>query len=74
MYTILLIGVACAALFHRAAEYERMTPWAWVAASVALTFVVFGLAPRVLILLVAQFGLFLVLWAYNVRRHSPPKK
>jgi hypothetical protein len=64
----LLVGVACAVLFFRAATYERMAPWAWTLASVGLTAVVTLLMPGIALLLGAQFGLFLAMWWYNARR------
>lgn len=64
----LLIGVACAVLFFRAATYEHMAPWAWPLASAGLTAVVTLLMPSIALLLGAQIGLFLVMWWYNARR------
>lgn len=64
----LLIGVACAVLFFRAATYEHMAPWAWTLASVGLTAVVSLLFSSIALLLGVQVGLFLVMWWYNARR------
>jgi hypothetical protein len=68
MSTGLFIGVAAAVLFYRAAEHERLNPLLWSVASLGLTGIVVlragGLGP----LLLAQAGLFLVLWWYNVKR------
>ena len=67
----LLIGVACAVLFFRAATYERMSPWLWVLASAGLTAIATLLLPSIGLLLGAQVGLFLLLWWYNARRTPP---
>jgi 4-amino-4-deoxy-L-arabinose transferase-like glycosyltransferase len=67
---ILLIGVACGVLFFRAASYERMSPWAWAAASVGLTLIVSMKVPSIILLLIAQVALFGLMWWYNVRRHD----
>ena len=64
----LLIGVASAVLFFRAATYERMSPWLWTVASVGLTAVATLLLPSIGLLIGAQVGLFLVMWWYNARR------
>ncbi len=69
-YLPLLIGVACAVLFYRAAHYERMSPWAWAVASAGLTALVSARTTGVVVLLVAQAVLFAVMWGYNVRRQG----
>lgn len=52
-----------AALFYFAANYEHMSGWKWALASVAVTITVDQLFPASFILVLpAQFGLFLVLW------------
>jgi 4-amino-4-deoxy-L-arabinose transferase-like glycosyltransferase len=66
----LLIGVACAVLFFRAAQYERMSPWAWVIASVGLTLILSLKVSSITLLLIAQVALFLLMWWYNVRRQD----
>jgi len=66
----LLIGVACAVLFFRAASYERMSPWAWVAASIGLTLIVTMKSGSITLLLIAQLALFALMWWYNVRRQD----
>jgi hypothetical protein len=67
----LLIGVASAILFFRAATYERMSPWLWTVASLGLTVIFAIVAPGIALLIVAQVALFLVMWWYNARR--PPQ-
>jgi hypothetical protein len=67
----LLIGVACAVLFYRAAEYERMSPWFWVIASLGLSLAVSFLNGSVVLVLLAQVGLFAVMWWHNARRTPP---
>jgi hypothetical protein len=66
----LLIGVACAVLFYRAAYFERMSPWAWTVASLGLTVVVSMRSARVWPLLLAQVALFAAMWWYNARRQN----
>lgn len=66
MPIVLLVGVSCAVLFYRTADAERLSPLLWGSASLALTLAV---ADRgVLRILVAQAGLFLVMWWYNAYR------
>jgi membrane-bound ClpP family serine protease len=68
---VLLIGVASAVLFFRAATYERMSPCLWTISSLGLTFI-FGVAmPSVGLLLAAQLALFIIMWWYNARRPNP---
>jgi hypothetical protein len=67
-YLGLLILIACAMFFYRAAEYEGMSPWPWAVASLGLTVVVSTLAADVTMVLLAQVGLFGAMWWYNVRR------
>jgi hypothetical protein len=60
---------AFAALFFAAAEYEHMTGWKWALASVALTLTVERLfALSFILVLPAQFGLFVVLAFANMQR------
>jgi 4-amino-4-deoxy-L-arabinose transferase-like glycosyltransferase len=66
----LLIGVACGVLFYRAARYERMSPWAWVAASVGVTLILSMKVPGITLLLIGQMALFGLMWWYNVRRQD----
>jgi hypothetical protein len=67
----LLIGIASAVLFFRAATYERMSPWVWVLSSLGLT-VLFGIVlPGILYMILGQVGLFLVMWWYNAQRPDP---
>ena len=72
MYLPLLIGVACAVLFYRAAEYERMSPWVWVLASLGLSTAVSFLNGSIILVLLAQVGLFAVMWWHNARRTPRP--
>jgi len=67
---VLLIGVACAILFFRAARYERMSPWAWTAASVGLTVVLSMTTPSTTVLLIGQLALFGLMWWANIRRQD----
>lgn len=64
----LLIGIACAVLFFRAADYERMSPWAWAVASLGLTVIVVYVTGRLALVLLAQLALFVVMTWYNGRR------
>ena len=64
----MLIGVASAVLFFRAATYERMSPWLWTISSLGLTLIFSLVAPSIALLIVAQVALFLVMWWYNARR------
>ncbi len=66
----LLIGVACAILFHRAAYYEHMSPWAWTLASVGLTVLVSMAGGGTTLMLLAQAGLFVAMWLYNASRQG----
>jgi hypothetical protein len=71
---VLLVGVACAVLFFRAADYEHMNPWAWSVASLGLTGIVRQKSPSLMLLLLAQVALFGVMWWYNVRRRNRKPK
>jgi 4-amino-4-deoxy-L-arabinose transferase-like glycosyltransferase len=66
----LLVGVACAVLFFRAARYERMAPWAWTAASLGLTVILSMKSPSITLLLIVQVALFALMWWYNMRRQD----
>lgn len=70
MNLTLLIGIACAVLFFRAAYYERMSPWAWAIGSLGLTVILSMKSPSVTLLLIVQVALFGVMWWYNVRRQD----
>ena len=70
MNLTLLVGVACAVLFFRAARYERLAPWAWTAASIGLTVILSMKSPSITLLLIAQVALFVLMWWYNVRRQD----
>lgn len=62
---ILLFTVAFAAFFYRVAEYEGMSPLLWGLASVAVAAAVALLGLGTPALLLAQIGLFTVVWWYN---------
>jgi hypothetical protein len=64
----LLVGVASAILFFRAATYERMSPWLWTFASAGLTAIFGFVLPSLLWMIVSQVALFLVMWWYNANR------
>lgn len=70
MHLSLLVGVACAILFFRAARYERMSPWVWTGASIGATLILGMKSPSITLLLIAQVALFGLMWWYNVRRQD----
>lgn len=60
-----------AALFYFAASYEHLSGWKWAVASVAVTLTINGLFPASFILVLpAQFGLFLVMWWAHVKNQK----
>ncbi len=60
-----------AALFYFAAEYEHLTGWKWAVASIAVTLTVDQLFPASFILVLpAQFGLFLVMWWAHIKNQK----
>jgi hypothetical protein len=67
MPILLLLTVAFAAFFYRVADYERLSPFVWGLASVAVTGIVVMIGFGAASLIVAQIGLFAVFWRYNVR-------
>ncbi|UCD25553.1 MAG: hypothetical protein JSW51_06465 [Gemmatimonadota bacterium] len=67
---LLIIAAVFAILFYRAAYNEHMNGWAWAVASFALSLVVTQLLPGFTALVVAQIGLFGVLWWVNTKRLS----
>jgi hypothetical protein len=71
MYLGVLIAVACATFFYRAADYEHMSPWVWGGASFGLSLIVYVLTGSLALILVAQVGLFLLMWWYNAKRSLP---
>lgn len=71
-YTNLLIAVACAILFFRVAQYERMSAWTWTLASIGTSVAVSLLHGGVALVLLSQLGLFAVIWWYNARRRGRP--
>lgn len=70
MYIGLFVGIACAVLFFRAADYERMSPWAWSIASLGLTAILAFRGAGIVVVLSVQAVLFGVMWWYNVRRKN----
>lgn len=72
LYLHLLIALAAAVAFYRAASYERMSTAVWVIASIGLSLAVMLFWPRVMLLVLVQVGLFGVMWWYNVRRAPRP--
>ena len=61
-------GLAFAAIFYAAAEYEHLSGWKWALASLAVSATIRGLFPLSFIfVLPAQFGLFCVLAWMNIR-------
>lgn len=71
MPIVLLVGVACAVLFYRAADTERLSPLLWSTASLALTLAATVGGRGVLVILAGQAGLFLLMWWYNAYRRRP---
>jgi len=60
-----------AALFYFAAEYEHLSGWKWAVASIAVTITVNQLFPASFILVLpAQFGLFLVMWWAHIKNQA----
>ncbi|MGD2134606.1 MAG: hypothetical protein PVF27_00525 [Gemmatimonadales bacterium] len=75
MYLPILILVAFAILFFRAATYERMSPWPWAISSVGLTLIVgFLLGLGTLWMILAQVGLFIVMTWYNGYRKERQRR
>lgn len=64
----LFITVCCAVLFYRAADHERLNPIIWSVASLGVTGIVVMTNRGMAVLLLAQAGLFVVLWWYNAKR------
>lgn len=67
MPMVLLLIVAFAAFFYRVATYEHLSPLVWGLASVAVTGAVALSGHGTGATIVAQVGLFAVLWWYNAR-------
>jgi hypothetical protein len=63
-----LVAVGFVLLFHRMAVYERITGWAWAVASLALSLVVMVTWAGFLPIILAQLGLFGLMWWYNARK------
>ena len=58
-------------LFYFIAEYEHLSGWKWALASAAVTATVKGLFPGSFILVLpAQFGLFLVMWWAHMKNQT----
>jgi hypothetical protein len=71
MPLVLLVAVASAVLFYRAAETERLSPLLWGASSLALTAAVALIGRGIAWILVVQGGLYLAMWYANtVRRRK----
>lgn len=64
----LFIGIASAVLFFRAAEFERLHPLLWSVSSLGLTAIVVLRGGGIWALVLVQLALYMVMWAYNVRR------
>lgn len=64
----LLVTVAFAILFYRAAVYERMSGWVWAVASFAVSFAVMGMGRGMVVVILAQVALFGVMTWYNASR------
>jgi hypothetical protein len=63
--------ISFAALFYFAAEYEHLSGWKWALASAAVTATVKSLFPGSFILVLpAQFGLFLVMWWVHLKNQA----
>ncbi len=63
-----IIVIGFAVLFHRMAALEHLSAWVWSVSSLGLSFVVMQVRPGVAPLIIAQLGLFGVMWWYNARR------
>lgn len=64
-------GLAFALIFAGIARYEHLTPWKWGLAAFAVSVAVSKMFPFSFILVLpAEFGLFLVLWWMNERRKA----
>ena len=70
MYIDLFVGVVCAVLLFRAADYEQLGPWGWAVASLGATVIVSLRGGSMIHLLLAQVALFGLMWWYNVRRRN----
>lgn len=67
----ILGALSIALIFAGIAGYERLSPWKWGLASIAVSLTVDKLFPLSFIFdLPAQFGLFLLLWWMNARRKA----
>jgi hypothetical protein len=64
----LLIAVGGAIFFFRVADYEHLSPWVWVLASVGLSAALGARGASTAVLILAQVALFGALWAYKVHR------
>ena len=64
----LFVGVGCAIIFYKAAEYERMSPWLWSIASFALSIIINSWMGSIVFVLLSQVALFGVMWWYNAKR------
>ena len=65
----LLLLVCFAALFYRAADYERMSPFTWGLASIGVTLgVSYGMRGGLGMIIMGQVALFGVMTWYNAKR------
>jgi hypothetical protein len=62
------VAVVFAILFFRVADYERMSPWVWSIASIAITEAVTLSGGSLTLVLLLQAALFGVMWGLNARR------
>ena len=69
-----LVAICFTILFYRAAAHERMTAWVWAISSLALTMIVIWLTQRIGVVLLAQVGLYVAMWWYNMRRHDKARR
>lgn len=64
----MLLMIAAAILFHRAAAYENLGAWKWMGASLLVSIVMNQVMPGALPLIIAQGVLFGFLWRQNSRK------
>ncbi len=69
-----LVAICFATLFYRAAMYERMSGWAWAVVSLFVSMILVMLAQGLGVLILAQVGLYVVMWWYNAQRHGNGKQ
>ena len=69
---VLVVGIAFAVLFARAAHYERMSPVVGIMSSIGITLIVNWLTGSTIAVILGQVVLFGVMWWYNAKRSTPP--